>query len=163
MLRRDQFKAYFQNYTSGSAKVVAEACGERKALDAWRQLADRGHSGRPLHVNKLRVKANSPKTLIPAKAREAAIALWKMDVQLYTHASGDEFIETNRRIFFERMCPEKLQDHLDAQGPRFATYDDVRLEISDWLARENARNKGGAKTIGAVEAPAAPAQAAEEE
>ena len=31
---RDQLEAYFQNYTSGNAKVVAEACGERKALDA---------------------------------------------------------------------------------------------------------------------------------
>ena len=105
---RDQLKAYFQNYTSGSAKVVAEACGERKALDAWRQLADKGHSGLPLHVNELRVKAYSPKTLVPAKALEAAIALWETDVQLCADASGDEFTEANRRMFLERMCPEKL-------------------------------------------------------
>ena len=50
---RDQLAAFFQNYTSGSAKVVAEACGEMKDFDAWRQLADKGHSGRPLHVNEL--------------------------------------------------------------------------------------------------------------
>ena len=99
--------------------------------------------------------------MVSAKALEVAIALWEMDVQLYTDALRDEFAEANRRTFLERMCPEKFQDHLHAQGLRFATCDDVRLEISDWLARENARSKAGVKAIGAVGAPEA--EAAEEE
>ena len=56
---KEQLNEYLESYTIGSANVLVEACGERKALDAWRQLSDKVHSMRETHVHVLRRKAMS--------------------------------------------------------------------------------------------------------
>ena len=41
---KEQLSEYLETYTKGAAKTLVEACGDARALDAWRQLADNGHS-----------------------------------------------------------------------------------------------------------------------
>ena len=53
---KDQLIEYFEAFTKDVARGIVEACGEHNALDAWKQLAERGCSLRPTHVNALMKK-----------------------------------------------------------------------------------------------------------
>ena len=155
---KDYLNLYLENYTTGAARVTVDACGDAKALDAWRILADKGCSLRPAHANTLRRKAFWPRQNVPAKELDVAIASWEADVELFEKATGEMFPTANRRMHLEDMCPEKLRSHLRAQGAeRFPTCDLLKIEISDWLADE--LNKSGhikvEKSLGAVENPEA--------
>ena len=55
---KDQLNEFLESYTKGLARSLVDACGELNALDAWRLLAERGHSLRPTHVNGLMKKAS---------------------------------------------------------------------------------------------------------
>ena len=41
---KDQLNEFLESYTKDLAKGIVDACGELNALDAWRLLAERGHS-----------------------------------------------------------------------------------------------------------------------
>ena len=47
----DQLNEYLESFTSNEAKAIVDACGEHNALDAWRQLAERGFYMKPTHLN----------------------------------------------------------------------------------------------------------------
>ena len=48
---KDQLSMHFEHCTKGNARRIVATCGERNALDAWRQLADRGCSMRHQNVH----------------------------------------------------------------------------------------------------------------
>ena len=54
---KKQLHSYLMNYTKGSAIAIVEAGDVSGVLDAWRQMADKGHSQREAHVMTLREKA----------------------------------------------------------------------------------------------------------
>ena len=86
---KDQLNEYLESFTSKDAKAIVDACGEHNALDAWRQLAERGFSLRPTHINALMKSALWPRAAVPLKDLEMAIAMWETDVHTYeTAASG---------------------------------------------------------------------------
>ena len=137
-----QLEAYLGSYTKGRAREIVRHAGTAGALDAWRILADKGHSLRPMHQQALRSKAYAPRTNVPAKDLEMTIIRWENDVRLFEEACAPEVVsEQNRRMFLENMCPDRLRDHLSAQGPlRFPTGDSLRTEISDWIQKELERS-----------------------
>ena len=133
-----QLETYLSSYTKGRAREIVRHAGTAGALDAWRILADKGHSLRPMHQQALRSKAYAPRANVPVKDVEMAIIRWENDIRLFEEACAPEVVsEPNRRMFLENMCPDRLRDHLTAQGPlRFPTEDSLRLEISDWTQKE---------------------------
>ena len=148
---KDGLNEYLETYTKGDAKHLVEACGDARALDAWRQLADKGCSFRLAHANVLLKKARFPRTNVAAKELENAIARWEADIQVYERATGEAFPATHRRMSLEDMCPERLRAHLRANGPeRYPSYDDLRIAISDWLADEAMHASKGGKALGAI-------------
>ena len=144
---KSQLETYLCSYTKGRAREIIRHAGTAGALDAWRILADKGHSQRPMHQQALRTKAYGPRTGVPAKDLELAIMRWETDVRLFEQACAPEVMsEPNRRMFLENMCPDKLRDHLSAQGPlRYPTGDSLRTEISDWVQKELERGSKAPK------------------
>ena len=71
---KDQLNEYLESFTTKEAKATVIACGEYNALDAWRQLAERGFSMQPIHVRELMKLALFPNTAVQAKDLEMAIA-----------------------------------------------------------------------------------------
>ena len=86
---KDQLNEYPEAFTDGIAKGVVIACGEHNALDAWRQMAERGFSMRPIHVHELMKLALFPKTAVQAKDLEMAIASWERDVHTFEATSSE--------------------------------------------------------------------------
>ena len=87
----------FQNecllsFTDGTARQIVNACGELNALDAWRQLTERGDSLRPTHINGLMEKALWPRDAVSAKDLEVTIAQWESDIQRWENATGKKAV-----------------------------------------------------------------------
>ena len=106
-----------ESYTTGKARDVVDACGDVSALDAWRRLSDKGCSKRLTHATVLRKRALYPRTNVPAKDLENAIAKWEADINLYENSTGEEFPSQYRRMNLEDMCPERLKARLRDMGP----------------------------------------------
>ena len=153
---KDHLNEYLECYTSGTAKVLVEACGDRKSLDAWRQLADKGHSMRAAHVHALRRKAFFPKSGVAAKDLENAISTWETDIELFEAATvGEKMPEPNRHMSLIDMCPEGLRKHLKAlEHVKTIDYEGLKIEISDWLADQDNNKTQSAKALqGSEQAP----------
>ena len=58
---KDFLNEYLLSFTDGTAREIVNACGELNALDAWRQLTERGDSLRPTHVKALQKTALYPR------------------------------------------------------------------------------------------------------
>ena len=71
---KEQLNELLMQYTKDSAKHTVDACGDHNALDAWRILAERGHSLRPSHVVTMMEKAMTTRAPGAAKDLEQAIA-----------------------------------------------------------------------------------------
>ena len=147
---KEQLNDYLEMYTKGVVKSLVEACGDARSLDAWRQMADKGHSLRQKHQNALRRKAYFPKVIINVKEVEKSVALWETDVELFTNASGEKFPDENREMLIVDMCPETLRKHLKEKGSQLKNYEDIKIEISDWLADPD--NKARVNRAAAIEA-----------
>ena len=74
---KEQLNEFLMCYTKDSARLVVDACGDHNALDAWRILAERGHSLRPSHVNTMMQKAMVTREPGASKDLEQAIASWE--------------------------------------------------------------------------------------
>ena len=86
-------------------------------------------------VTDLRRKAFAPRTSVPAKDMEIAVALKEKDVSLYEDASGELFLVENLKMGLTDMCPPALRQRIIDFGPeRFGTYEAIRLEVYNWLA-----------------------------
>ena len=126
-----------ESFTSKDAKAIVDACGEHNALDAWRQLAERGFSLRPTHINALMKSALWPRAAVPLKDLEMAIAMWETDVHTYETAASEKVPLAQRKLNLEEMCPESLRKHLKLLGPeKLSSYEAMRAEIAEWVADE---------------------------
>ena len=134
---KDHMNEYLEAHTKGTARHLVDACGELNAIDAWRQVTERGDSLRPTHVNGLMRKALWPRDAVPANELEVAIAQWELDVQRWESASGERLAPSHRKLALEEMCPEKFRAHLRLVGLyKLPTYEAIRAEIAHWLAEE---------------------------
>ena len=150
---KDQLNEYLETYTQGAAKSLVSACGDTKALDAWRQLADKGHSLREQHVQTLRRKAYFPRAVSQIKDLETQINLWEADVDLFEAATDEKFPDANRRMNLVDMCPDSLRKTLKERDHRLDTYEGIKTEIADWIADLD-RAKGG--RVAALDGPEPP-------
>ena len=145
---KSQLNEYMETYTSGPAKVLVEACGDRKSLDAWRQLADKGHSMRAAHVHALRKKAFFPKTNVPTKDLENAISNWEADVELFETATGEKLPDPNKEMSLVDMCVESLRKHLKSlEHIKKMLYEDLKVEIADWIAENETAKHPALKNL----------------
>ena len=113
------------------------ACGEHNALDAWRQLAERGFSLRPAHINALMRSALWPRSATPLKDLEMAIAMWETDVHTYETAASVKVPVEQKKLNLEEMCPEAFKKYLKLLGPeKLSSYEAMRAEIAEWVADE---------------------------
>ena len=87
---KDQLNEYLEAFTDKDAKGIVIACGEHNALDAWRQLAERGFSMKPGHIQELMKLALFFKTAVQAKDLEMAIASWERDLYTYETTSSEK-------------------------------------------------------------------------
>ena len=71
---KEQLNELLMQFTKDTAKHTVDACGDHNALDAWRILAERGHSLRPQHVVTMMEKAVMTRAPVAAKDLEQAIA-----------------------------------------------------------------------------------------
>ena len=134
---KDYLNEYLLSFTEGTAREVVSACGVLNALDAWRQLTERGDSLRPTHIMALQKTAFFPREAVPAKDLDVAIAQWESDIQRWEVASKERIQPSHRRLSLDQMCPERLRAHLRLVGPeKLPTYEAMRAEIADWLAEE---------------------------
>ena len=90
---KDQLNEYLESFTTKEAKATVIACGEHNALDAWRKLAERGFSTRPIHSHELLKLALFLKIAVQAKEFEMAIASWERDVHTFEAASSEKVTE----------------------------------------------------------------------
>ena len=134
---KDILNEYLESFTSKDARSIVVACGEHNALDAWRQLAERGFSLRPAHINALMRSALWPRAVTPLKDLEMAIAKWETDVHTYETAASTKVSVDQMKLNLEEMCPEALRKHLKLLGPeKLSTYEAMRAEIAEWVADE---------------------------
>ena len=134
---KDQLNEYLESFTAKEAKAIVVACGEHNALDAWRQLAERGFSVRPNHIHDLMRLARFPRAAVQAKDLEVAIASWESDVHTYEAASSEKIPDSQRRFNLLEMCPELLKKHLKMIGSeKLASYEAMKAEIAEWVADE---------------------------
>ena len=139
VLFKEQLNEYLENYTTGSSKALVEACGDLKALDAWRQLADKGHSLREQHIHVLRRKAYFPKACSATNEVENHINAWEAEVALFYSAAEEEIPIGTLIMNLVDMCPEVLRRHLKDHAHRIkgnVTDDEdyyalIRVEVSD--------------------------------
>ena len=73
-----QLEAFLSSYTKGRARDIVRHSGVSGALNAWRILADKGHSQRPEHELARRNKAHAPRKSVPLKDLEMAIMRWEL-------------------------------------------------------------------------------------
>ena len=145
-----QLNEYLESYTTGAVKTLVEACADRKALDAWRQMADKGHSMRAAHVHVLRKKAFFPKTNVPTKDLENSISNWEADIERFESATGEseKLPEPNRRMSLIDMCTETLRKHLKAlEHVKVISYEELKVEIADWIAESEVGKAPGLKAM----------------
>ena len=95
---------YLETFTKGSARVIVDSCGDARALDAWRQLADKGHSLRLAYANDLRREAFHPKQNVASKDIEVALSNWEADIDRYEQAMSETVPAQHRRMSLEDMC-----------------------------------------------------------
>ena len=81
-----QLEAYLSSYTKGRAREIVRNAGTSGALDAWRILADKGYSQRPIHQSARRAKAYAQRKNVNLKDLEMAIMRWETDVRLFEEA-----------------------------------------------------------------------------
>ena len=150
-----QLEAYLSSYTKGRAREIVRNAGTSGALDAWRILADKGYSQRPIHQSARRAKAYAPRKNVNLKDLEMAIMRWETDVRLFEEACAPEVMsEPNKRMMLEDMCPDRLRDHLLDHGPaKFPDWDALRKGISDWTQRELERGAPTSRLAAVEEAP----------
>ena len=153
-----QLEAYLSSYTKGRAREIVRNAGTSGALDAWRILADKGYSQRPIHQSARRAKAYAPRKNVNLKDLEMAIMRWETDVRLFEEACAPEVMsEPNKRMMLEDMCPDRLRDHLLDHGPaKFPDWDALRKGISDWTQRELERGAPTSRLAAVEEAPLEP-------
>ena len=95
-----QLEIFLGSYTKGRAREIVRHAGTTGALDAWRILADKGHSLRPMHQHALRTKAHEPRKNVPVKDLETTIIQWETDVRMFEEACAPEIMtEQNKRMF----------------------------------------------------------------
>ena len=70
-----QLEVYFGSYTNNAATSGAS--------DAWRSLAEKGHSQMPIYQSADRANAYAPRKNVPLKDLEMAIMRWNADVRLF--------------------------------------------------------------------------------
>ena len=96
---------HLEQCTKGNARRIVATCGERNALDAWRQLADRGCSKRPQNVHNLLKKALYPKKDVSNKDLEGSIAERERDLEVHVTATGEEALaKSTQRMLLLEMC-----------------------------------------------------------
>ena len=148
---------HFDQSTKGRARTIVATCGDCKALDAWRQLADHGCSLRPQNLYVLLQKVLYPKKDVSNKELEKSIADWETDVEVHARATshtGEEVMAASvQKMLLLQMCSPALRSHLRMRDHLLPDYGAIRQEIADWLSEEASRAPKG-KAIGAVEAPA---------
>ena len=90
-----------------------------------------------------------------AKDLESAIAAWEANVEQFEGVTADKFPEANRRMSMEDMCPVAASPPRAQGRERYATCDELRIAMSDWLYDEG--NKKTDKSLNSVEDPGSPA------
>ena len=110
---KDQLSMHLEQCTKGNARRIVATCGERNALDAWRQLADRGCPMRLQNVHSFLKKAMYHKKDVNNKDLEASIADWERDLEIHARATGEDATtkSTQRMLLLER-CSPALRTHL---------------------------------------------------
>ena len=145
---KDQLSMHLEQCTKGNARRIVATCGERNALDAWRQLADRGCSMRLQNVHILLKRAMYPKKDVNNKDLEASIADWERDLEIHARATGEyTMTKSTQRMLLLEMCPPALRTHLRMREHLIPDLPAMRQEISDWLFEELPRKKAD-KTLG---------------
>ena len=61
------------------------------------------NSLREERVNEIRLRAHRPRMAVPVQDLEMSIAAWETDIRLFSEATGEAFLEANRRLGFLNM------------------------------------------------------------
>ena len=109
---KNQLNEFLESYMKDGARIIVDACDKHQVLDAWRKLADRGHSLREGHVNEMRFRAYGLRVEVSVKDLEKSIHAWETDLRLFSDVMGETFSETIRRLGLINMCPERLRKFL---------------------------------------------------
>ena len=108
---KDQLNEYLESFTAKEARAMVVACGEHNALDAWRQLAERGFFLRSTHVHDIMKSTALPRAAVQPKELEIAIAVLENDVHMYEAASSEKVTVPQRKFNLQEMCPEPFKKH----------------------------------------------------
>ena len=66
---------------------------------------------------------------------EGFIAKWDYNKTYLKQLTQEELSEPTEKLLLTKMCPDDLSKYLTKEASRFSTSEQIRTEISDWVAR----------------------------
>ena len=161
---KQQLYQYLHTYTTGSAAGTVLTLGAEQSFETWRRFADRGRSRRPEHQHRLHTDVLQPTTATSLSTLDTAITTWEYNLTYWIRLNPTEnkMSDTQRRLILINLCPKALHEFFLKEGKRFTTYEEVKYEINDWVAREcGPKGVNGALPAGGLNA-VAPGRAEDE-
>ena len=134
-----QFYEYLETYTTGLAHGTVMAGGTKGCMEVFRQFCDEGQSKRPRHLRKEYRGLMHPKQAT-FETLKKAIMEWETDLAHHQIAAAPWTMADRDRIMcLEDMCPDLLQQHLEAlnSAREFAMdYSLTKTAINDYIANK---------------------------
>ena len=135
---------YIKAYTHSAAEALLVANGPEKSMETWRSLADKGRSTRPENVLQLPLRVLGPSRATKLSELETHIAAWDKEKQYFQQLQPSEVIGPElEKVCLIRMCPAELAKHLAREIKSLQQPEQIRAEISDWIARDDKNRTGG--------------------
>ena len=139
-----QLYTYIKAYTKGSAETLLLNNGLSKSFETWRSLADKGRSTREENVVQLRLRVLTPSRVSKYSELEAAISAWDKERIYFEQLRPKEVLGPElEKVCLMKICPLELAKHIQREAKRFVLPEQVREEISDWIARDDKHRSGG--------------------
>ncbi len=139
-----QLSTYMKAYTKGSAETLLHNNGQDKSFETWRSLADKGRSTRPENVLQLRLRVLTPSRVSKYSELEAAISAWDKARSYFEQLRPKEALNPElEKVCLMKICPLELAKHIQKEAKRYDLPEQVREEISDWIARDDKNRSGG--------------------
>ena len=144
---QEQLHTYLDTFTDGQAAAAVLAVGPEGAFELWRRFADRGRSRRPEHVLNLHAEILRPAPATKYSELEGTINTWEYNVAYWERINpdGEKMATKQRELLLISICPKDLAEYLTKEIRRFKDYEELKIEISDWIARAvNPKGASGA-------------------
>ena len=134
---KSRLHMHLKQYLKGAIRSeVLDTSGEKRVLDAWRIMADRGYAFTEESLHTRLSKINTTKKAVAVKDVERTIAEWEREIEVYRLAKPDYIMDGDvQRMLLRQICPPQMQTYIRSlKDEEKCDYHRMKTAIHDWLS-----------------------------